>query len=183
MAGTPAKALPACQNGILIQDIVTMGFYDCSLDTIDYSFNSSIIELASKPNSAIFFTSTSMTQTISFQPLENLDPVIFNFTMRSPFDSVLAIDQGYQFLDPATAPPSVPPTGVAATVPIPTTPSSLPFIVNVDFTPDYSITPPDPTIIQLTYTIHKTPAPLPFLGSALAFAFQRKLRHRIKLAS
>jgi hypothetical protein len=183
MAGSPAKALPPCQNGILVSQIVLSGTYSCDIETISYYFNSSFSELAANPTAAIYFSHSPMVQTISFQNLDNYDPVVFNFEMLSPLESILGIDQTYQYLDPNTAPPETPPTGVASSIPIPTVPSALPFTVDVNFSPDYANTPPDPTITKLTYTIHKTPAPVPLLGAGLLFAYQRKLRRRIKLTS
>jgi hypothetical protein len=179
-----AQAQPLCTDGLLVQFIVNATNYACDLGGVTYYFNSSMSELsAASSAAALYFTDSATVQTINFRNLANSNYIAFSYQIQSPLYQIDAIDQTYQFQNPSTPPPVVPPTGVETSVPNfpPSPPSNLPFTVDVQFQP--ADPPPTPVVTSLTYTIHKSPAPLPLLGTGFAFAFQRRIRERIKHAS
>lgn len=186
MSAAPASAAPPCVSGILISAIVTPPStgYTCELGGIAYTFDDSMAELNSSPTAALNFINTPTFQKLIFANLSNQGPIGFSYQITSITESVVSIEQSYE-PDPMSPPPLFPPDGLTglATFPgLPFPPSPDPLIVEATFEPDTSGNPPFATLTSLTHTIYKTPAPLPMLGSGLAFVFSRKLRRRIHRA-
>ncbi len=170
----PAKAdPPICTNGYLIQQIIADGTYTCQLGNITYGFNGTELGefTVGNPSAALYFTNAPLFQTISFADMSTTQNLVFSYEITSPVEEILGIEESYL---PSTHSPTY--SEIIPTVAFPTAPSLYPFVVANIFSPNLEIN-------SLTYTIHKTPAPLPIAGASLAFAFQRKLRQRIRQGS
>lgn len=182
-AAAPVKAQTPCPGSKLIEEIVssTPATYTCELGNITYEFNQTLnVFYIANPAAKIVFTDAPSSQTLSFQNLSNDNIVGFDFKIKSPFESILQIDQTASL---NSSPPLYPPNGLTSvntTEALPTNPSLVPFNVEVIYEPDTFALPQPPIINTLTYTIQKTPAPLPLAGTSFAFALSRKLRKRLR---
>lgn len=170
----PAQAASPCPNSILIQTIASLPSYTCDLGGLMYTFNNSLGSLAgANPAATLFFQNSTTSLTLKFDNLSTDTLVGFNYKILPVSETILAINQTYQ-LSPSLPPPF---QNDITTSTLPAPPSPLTTDVQVTFEPDGN------TLISLTHTIEKTPAPLPIIGTGLVFGFSRKLRRRITRAS
>jgi hypothetical protein len=183
-AAAPAKAQTPCPSSKLIAEIVNSvpPEYTCDLGNITYEFNQTLNNFYFMSTDAtIVFSDTPTFQKISFQLLKNNSILSFYFRVTSPYEAILQIDQEASL---NSSPPLYPPFGLTAVTtsvdPLPSNPSTIPFDIEAIYDPDTSVLPQPPIINALTYTIYKTPAPLPLAGTGFVFALTRKLRKRIR---
>ncbi|MFN9644444.1 MAG: hypothetical protein ACK6BG_04825 [Cyanobacteriota bacterium] len=184
LIASPAKA-ETCNSGLRIQTIVnTPGGYTCQLGQLQYTFNDTMSTLAlASPNSTIDFYDSPPHQTISFRNLNTTIPIGFDYSVVSPQESIDELELNY------VQSPSAPPADPATISGIPYTPtptpdgkwnaSNIPLYIETAFVPEGN----QQTLLYMSHTIYKSPAPLPLAGASLALGFSRKLRRRVLLAS
>lgn len=180
LLAAPAQAQQPCTSGLPVHTIATLGTdYICTLGGVTYLFNDTLNEL-DNPQAVVNFENTPTAQKIIFDNLSYDGVAVFYYEIFSPTDSLLGADLTHT-QDPATPLP-LPGTGIFPSPVFPQPPSASPMQLFTVFEPDAS-TSPVPKLTSLTYTIAKTPTPLPILGAGFAFGFSRQLRRRIQRTS
>ena len=184
LIATPANAAPCVTT--LVSQIVSATTYQCELGTLQYTFNDTMAELAfDSPSATISFTDASQSlQKVEFTNLESKS-FLFYYDVSSLFQNNEVIETAdLTFTQIPSSPlPDFNFTGLFPSPNLPSNPYDSPLVFNLEFSPDTSFPAPFPTLVSMTNTIYKTPAPLPLAGASLAFAFSRKLRRRINQVS
>lgn len=176
----PAPAGAAsCPSSVPLSSVLAAAPYTCSLGSVSYSLNiqNSWQDLIA-PGAQVFFLDGPTTQKININNLNFgfAQPLFLKSQLVSPVDEIISFTTDYTYnpLSPGLTP------GDSVTPPLPVIPTIPPTTIAVDSFASPVDAFDAPTVTAISFTITKTPAPLPIAGAALTYGFARKLRRRVK---